>query len=92
MFKRAADGLSPQQLHFADEHGATPGGVARTRNGSVFMYRDEGWRTIRWLVDPSGRVEDFISLRQPVRAGSGRFVRRDAPGMTVGIGNGPGGF
>ena len=45
---------------------------------SVFVYRDEGWRTCRWLVDPEGGVVDFVSLHRPVPHASGRFVRSDS--------------
>jgi len=42
---------------------------------SVYVYRDEGWRTCRWLVDPDGEVVDFVSLHRPVLQASSRFVR-----------------
>jgi len=68
MFKRsqAKSGLSAQQHRFAQDHRAIPEVHASLHSQAVYVYRDEGWRTFRWLVDPAGQVLDFISLRQSI--------------------------
>jgi hypothetical protein len=86
MLKRSEGELSPQQRRFAQEHGAIPGMHAGMYDRSVYVYRDEGWRTCRWLVDPTGKVEDFVSLRRSGTRRSVRFVRRAAVAATVGPG------
>jgi hypothetical protein len=73
MALRQPDDLSPQQHRFAEERGATLGARARVSGQSVFVYRDEGWRTCRWLVDPAGNVVDFATMRRAPRAT--RFAR-----------------
>jgi hypothetical protein len=73
-----AEGPTEQQQRFAGEHGAILGGRAAMFGRPVFVYRDEGWRTCRWLVDAGGEVVDFVSLHRPVPRASGRFVRADS--------------
>jgi hypothetical protein len=80
VLKRSAAELSPQQHRFAREHGATPGMRGGEHDRSVYVYREEGWRTCRWLVDPAGRVVDFTSLRYPSAPSESRFVRGGAGG------------
>jgi hypothetical protein len=64
IFKRTArQGLSAQQHLFARDHRGIPEVRASWHDRAVYIYRDEGWRTFRWLVDPNGNVLDFISLR-----------------------------
>jgi hypothetical protein len=70
--------LSPQQRRFAQERGATLGACAAGHNRSVYVYRDEGWRTCRWLVDPDGKIVDLAMMRRSVPA-TPRFVREGAP-------------
>jgi len=31
----------------------------------LYFYRDDGWRTCRWLVSSEGQVLDFMCLRRP---------------------------
>ncbi len=57
--------LTERQQRFARERGGILGARAEICGGSVFVYRDEGWRTCRWLVDPSGEIVDFVSLHRP---------------------------
>ncbi|MDE3069771.1 MAG: hypothetical protein KGJ43_03490 [Acidobacteriota bacterium] len=61
--------LSAPQRRFASEHRAIPEVRPNSHEESVYVYRDEGWRTFRWLVSPSGKVTDFTSLHYSV-AGS----------------------
>jgi hypothetical protein len=45
-----------------------------SRLGGVFMYRDEWWGTMRWLVEPDGAASE----RTAMHYGSGRDPRRIA--------------
>lgn len=72
---RTTSRLSPQQRCFAEQHGDSVGDCVRVPERAVFVYRDEGWRTCRWLVDPGGRVVDFVSLRRTIADSQARFVR-----------------
>lgn len=51
---------------------------AGAHDGLLYVYRDDGWRTCRWLIDVDGRVVDRTSLQYPVRADSAplAFQRR----------------
>jgi hypothetical protein len=60
------------------EHDGTLGMRSGLHNESVYVYRDEGWRTCRWLVDPAGSVVDFMSLRYAATPAAARFVRGGA--------------
>jgi hypothetical protein len=51
--------LSVEQARFAGERGAYPGGCSCLGDGSVFFYHDDELRTVRWLVDRSGRPVDM---------------------------------
>jgi hypothetical protein len=57
------------------DHSGTLGMRSGLHNESVYVYRDEGWRTCRWLVDPAGSVVDFVSLRYAATPAAARFVR-----------------
>jgi hypothetical protein len=69
--------LTPDQLRFAQERGATLGACAAGYARSVYVYRDEGWRTCRWLVDPDGKIMDFVMMRRSMPTAP-RFVRDGA--------------
>lgn len=63
-FKRSTppDDLSQQQRRFGEEHRATPGMRAGTRQQLVYFYRHEHASTHRWLVDADGEIVDFVAL------------------------------
>jgi len=65
-FVRAAfaAGATSEQHRFAREHGARLGPAAGPYGRLVFVYREEGWRTFRWLIDANGEVVDFVSLQR----------------------------
>lgn len=70
--------LSDAQRRFAQRRDAFAGIRAGADRRSVFMYCEAGSRTYRWLVDPSGRVMEFVVLQRDVRPLPTRFVRIDA--------------
>jgi hypothetical protein len=54
--------LSAAQHQFADANGASPALRSQAHSGSIFMYRNEGHRTHRWLVDELGRTVESASF------------------------------
>lgn len=68
-------GLSSDQRRFAEEHDGFPGIRAGADRGLVFIYSEHRSRTYRWLVDPRGRVLEFVILRYAARRNPRRFVR-----------------
>jgi hypothetical protein len=57
------DELTPAQSLFAQEKQATPGHRAE-RYDMVFLYRETGSSTQRWLIDPKGRVADSVTFHR----------------------------
>jgi hypothetical protein len=74
--------LSSDQRRFAEARDAFPGIRAGVDRGSVFIYSERRSSTYRWLVDPRGRVLEFVVLRYTARGKPRRFVRVAAePGL-----------
>ena len=61
----ASPELSPPQKRFARERRASAQGHPTAHEDGLYFYRDDGWRTCRWLVSPAGQVMDFMCLRYP---------------------------
>ena len=59
----ATRGLTPEQTRFLDRHGATYGDASESIPGRVFVYRRDGARTTRWLIDERARVVEVLTLR-----------------------------
>lgn len=57
--------LSTPQRRFARERGAIAQAHAIVAEDGLYFYRDDGWRTCRWLVSSEGQVLDFMCLRRP---------------------------
>jgi len=55
--------LTPEQTRFLDRNGATRGGASEIMPGRVFVYRRDGARTTRWLIDERARVVEVHTLR-----------------------------
>ena len=58
----ATRGLTPEQTRFLDRNGATCGDASETIPGRVFVYRQDGARTTRWLIDERARVVAIHTL------------------------------
>jgi hypothetical protein len=56
------DSLTSGQRRFALRHEAVPAFTSAADALHVLMYRVEPRRTLRWLVDPAGRVVDETIL------------------------------
>jgi hypothetical protein len=48
--------LNQEQLRFAEAHGCT--GALALPGGRAAVYRFDGRRTLRWIVDTDGEVVD----------------------------------
>jgi hypothetical protein len=64
----ASPELSPDQERFVRERGAVPQAFSAVSEDGLYFYRDDGWRTCRWLVSSDGQVVDFMCLRYPAAA------------------------
>jgi hypothetical protein len=81
-------GVTAEQRSFAAERGASVG-VSADRRGAVYIYREERFRTLRWMVDSRGRVVDLESLRYPVPCEPQRFLGRRPAGARAAAGQLP---
>jgi hypothetical protein len=52
--------LTAAQLRFVQAHAATLGDRAATDDRSIYVYRDDGHASTRWLLDRHGRVTERI--------------------------------
>jgi hypothetical protein len=63
------DSLTEPQREFAEQYRAIPAVRSAQDPRMIFMYRDEPYRTSRWLVDEAGDVIDSAMFhRRPTRA------------------------
>jgi hypothetical protein len=61
--------LSVAQIRFAREYQAVPAVRSGQDPRMIFMYRDEPYRTSRWLVNEDGEVVDSAMFHhRPTRA------------------------
>ncbi|MEY2434096.1 MAG: hypothetical protein QOC92_3821 [Acidimicrobiaceae bacterium] len=54
--------LTPAQARFADAHESYE--HLRAAHGGVFIYREQGMRTERWLVAPDGTELDCARMHR----------------------------
>lgn len=59
--------LTSAQWRFADEHMAISGSRAVADQRLVFLYREDWFGAVRWLVDEAGRVVDAQVFHRQTR-------------------------
>jgi len=59
-----ASGLTAAQREFAEQNQIIAWRRSARSPGVVFMYRDEGHRAFRWLVDEAGHVIESEAFRR----------------------------
>jgi hypothetical protein len=57
-------GLTTAQREFAEQNQVIAWRRSARTPGAVFMYRDEGHRAFRWLVDEVGQVIESEAFRR----------------------------